>query len=69
MLIAISATSGDWNGSDRVRLSNNYVRSIEGAGLVPLIVPPLTTPAQAAEILAACGGLLLTGGEDVDPAR
>ena len=69
MLIAISATSGDWNGSDRVRLSNNYVRSIEGAGLVPLIVPPLTTPAQAAEILDACGGLLLTGGEDVDPAR
>ena len=69
MLIAISATSGDWNGSDRVRLSSNYVRSIEGAGLVPLIVPPLTTPAQAVEILEACGGLLLTGGEDVDPAR
>ncbi len=69
MLIAISATSGDWNGSDRVRLSSNYVRSIEGAGLVPLIVPPLTTPAQAVEILDACGGLLLTGGEDVDPAR
>ncbi len=69
MLIAISATSGDWNGSDRVRLSSNYVRSIEGAGLVPVIVPPLTTPAQAVEILDACGGLLLTGGEDVDPAR
>jgi putative glutamine amidotransferase len=62
-IIAISATADN----AKVRLSLNYVRSLEGAGLIPLAVPPLTNPAQAAEILDAAGGLLLTGGEDVDP--
>ena len=69
LLIATSATSALESAGPRVRLSLNYVRSLEGAGLVPVIVPPLTDPSHAAEILAAAGGLLLTGGEDVDPAR
>lgn len=69
LLVAISATSSEWNGSERVRLSTNYVRSIEGAGLVPFVVPPLTAPAGAFALLEHAGGLLLSGGEDVDPAR
>jgi putative glutamine amidotransferase len=69
LLVAISATSSEWNGSERVRLSTNYVRSIEGAGLVPFVVPPLSAPAGALALLEHAGGLLLTGGEDVDPAR
>ena len=64
-LIAISATAD----TSKIRLSLNYARSIEGAGLVPLVVPPLTDPTRAGEILDSAGGLLLTGGEDVDPAR
>ena len=72
-LIAVSASSRDWDGAERVRLTVNYVRSLEGAGLVPVIVPPLASPGGAADaaagILAACAGLVLTGGEDVDPAR
>ena len=68
-IIAISATASEWQGADRMRLSTNYIRSVEGAGLVPIAVPPLTTASAAAEILDAAGGLLLTGGEDVDPAR
>jgi putative glutamine amidotransferase len=62
-IIAIGATAAD----SKVRLSLNYVRSLESAGLTPLIVPPLADPARAAEIIDAAGGLLLTGGEDVDP--
>ena len=68
-LVAISATSGPFHGAERVRLSANYVRSVEGAGLVPVVIPPLTDPSHAGEIVDAAGGLLLTGGEDVDPAR
>jgi putative glutamine amidotransferase len=64
-LIAISATADD----SRIRLSLNYARSLEGAGLIPVVVPPLTDPTRAGEILDSAGGLLLTGGEDVDPAR
>jgi putative glutamine amidotransferase len=62
-IIAISATAD----SSKVRLSVNYVRSVEGAGLIPLAVPPLTHPERAGEIMDAAGGLLLTGGMDVDP--
>jgi len=64
-LIAISATADD----SKIRLSLNYARSLEGAGLVPLVVPPLTDPTCAGAILDSAGGLLLTGGEDVDPSR
>src|SRR3972149_5071349 len=68
-LVAISATCGPFHGAERVRLSANYVRSIEGAGLVPIVVPPLAAPARAGGAPARAGGLPLTGGEDVDPAR
>ncbi|MGH7653967.1 MAG: gamma-glutamyl-gamma-aminobutyrate hydrolase family protein [Gemmatimonadaceae bacterium] len=63
-IIAISATAAN----SKVRLSLNYVRSLESAGLVPLVVPPLASPDRAGEILDVAAGLLLTGGEDVAPA-
>jgi putative glutamine amidotransferase len=64
-LIAISATAD----ASKIRLSLNYARSLEGVGLIPLVVPPLTDPTRAGEILDSAGGVLLTGGEDVDPVR
>jgi putative glutamine amidotransferase len=68
-LVAVSASSAEWKGAERVKLHVNYVRSLEGAGLVPVIVPPLASPEAARSIVESCSGLLLTGGEDVDPAR
>ncbi len=68
-MVAVSATSGPWHGAERVRLHVNYVRSVEAAGLAPVVVPPLDSPEAARTILAGCDGLILTGGEDVDPAR
>ena len=56
-------------GRLRVRLNDSYVRALEGAGLVPLIVPPLADPSLAARVLDAVDGLVLTGGEDVGPSH
>lgn len=51
-----------------MRLNSAYVTSLESAGLVPLVVPPLGNGDAARAILSRVDGLLLTGGEDVDPA-
>jgi len=45
------------------------VTALERAGLIPLIVPPLSSAEAAASVLDSVAGLVLTGGEDVDPAR
>ena len=68
-LVAVSATALPDRDGEHARLNVHYPRSLERAGLVPVIVPPLTDVGGAAEIIAGTAGLLLTGGEDVDPAR
>jgi putative glutamine amidotransferase len=55
--------------SRRVRLAMSYVEAIESAGLVPIVIPPLASTESASAILSAVDGLLLTGGEDVNPSR
>lgn len=66
--VAVTATSDTrLGGVHRVRLNTVYVTALELAGLVPVVVPPLTGAESARSIIAAVDGLVLTGGEDVDP--
>ena len=65
-IVAITATS-DLTDRGRVRVNRAYTEAIVAAGLIPLIVPPVPADAAAA-ILDAVQGLVLTGGEDIDPA-
>ena len=67
--VAVSATSDDTlGGAHRLRLNSAYIRALESAGLVPLVVPPLTDVDAAREIITRVDGILLTGGEDVEPS-
>ena len=68
-LIAVTATTEIIRGISRVRVNEAYTRAVERAGMLPLVVPPLDDERCAAAIAASVNGLLLTGGEDVDPAR
>jgi putative glutamine amidotransferase len=52
----------------RVRLNQAYVDAVRAAGLVPLVVPPLSE-AELTGVVEAVHGIVLTGGEDVDPAE
>ncbi len=56
-------------GIERVVLEEGYLRGLRVAGLLPLVLSPLDDPGTHRRLLDAAGGLLLTGGEDVDPAR
>jgi putative glutamine amidotransferase len=68
-VVAVTAPSETVGGRVRVRVNAAYTQALAAAGLVPLVVPPLRAPgAAAAAILAAVAGLVVTGGEDVDPA-
>src|SRR5258708_21700373 len=66
-IVAITATSEHVKGATRVRVNRAYTDAIVAAGLIPLVVPPVPSELAPA-ILDAVAGLLLTGGEDVDPS-
>ena len=56
-----------WQDACRAGVNAAYVSAVARAGGVPLILSQLMGDVSAAPALEACHGLLLTGGEDVDP--
>jgi putative glutamine amidotransferase len=68
-VVAVTAPRRPVDGIPRVALNVAYVEALERAGLTPLVLPTLIDPRRAAEALDAVAGLVLSGGEDVDPSR
>ena len=68
-IVAVSATRRTDEGRERVALNTAYVHALTRAGLVPVVVPPLLDADAACAVLDRVQGLVLTGGEDVEPAR
>ena len=66
-IVAVTATSEIIRGLPRVRVNAAYTRAVAAAGMIPLVVAPLDT--GFAEIVDRVDGLVLTGGEDIGPAR
>ena len=67
--VAVTAGIRPDGDTNCVRLTAAYVNALEGAGLIPLIIPPLSKTGAANAVLDSVSGLVLTGGEDVDPSR
>lgn len=66
--IAVSGVVRSWDGADRTGVNAAYVQALLAAGGVPLIASPLIGASLAASALDGCDGLLLTGGEDMEPS-
>jgi putative glutamine amidotransferase len=66
--IALGGVVRTWDGAERTGLNAAYLRSVSAAGGVPLVLSPLIGASNAAHALDGVDGLVLTGGEDIDPA-
>jgi putative glutamine amidotransferase len=66
--VAVTATTEVIRGVLRVRANASYTDSLHEAGMRPFILPVLH-PDDADGMLEGMQGLLLTGGEDLDPAH
>ncbi|WEK60220.1 MAG: gamma-glutamyl-gamma-aminobutyrate hydrolase family protein [Candidatus Microbacterium colombiense] len=64
-----AADWGAWKQIDADLLPSDYARSVERAGGIPILVPPLADRAAARAVLGRLDGLLIAGGADVNPAR
>ena len=62
----VGITLGDGGKPGFHAMREDYVRSVERAGAVPVVLPPVE-PADAPALLDRLDGVLLSGGVDVDP--
>jgi putative glutamine amidotransferase len=54
-------------GDLSISLSNAYQRSLINCGAIPVVLPATVSQQVLAECVSRCDGVMLTGGEDVDP--
>jgi putative glutamine amidotransferase len=66
--IAVSGVVRGWDGAERTGVNGAYIRALLTAGGVPLILSPLLGASMSGRALDGVDGLLLTGGEDVEPS-
>jgi putative glutamine amidotransferase len=64
--VIVSSTTEIIRGVPRVRVNEAYTTALTSAGLIPVVLPPMD-PTLAVASLNDVAGLVLTGGEDIDP--
>ena len=71
-LVALT-TSTDQKGGGHSRpsvfLYTRYIAALEAIGVTPVLITPAHSRESIAALMSSCRGLVLSGGEDVDPAR
>ena len=55
-------------GNPQHYLNDSYIGTIRHFGGIPLLIPVLATAQELELLLGCCDGILLTGGDDLDPA-
>ena len=64
----LDAAAGE-HSRPAVFLYTSYIHALEQIGLAPVLITPSHSPDAIAALMDACCGLVLSGGEDVDPSR
>jgi gamma-glutamyl-gamma-aminobutyrate hydrolase PuuD len=64
--VLVTSTTEVVGGWSRVSVNEAYTDALVAVGLIPLILPPVSQGVATAA-LGDVAGLVLTGGEDIDP--
>ena len=54
---------------ERAYVNGTYIRAVQEAGGIPLLLTPHFTPEVQAALWQRLDGLILTGGGDIEPER
>jgi putative glutamine amidotransferase len=65
--LSTSITVGEY--PERAYVNSAYLRAVEQAGGIPVLLPPQLTAAARETLWRRLDGLVLTGGGDIEPAR
>jgi putative glutamine amidotransferase len=71
-LVALTTTSvaeGGAHQKPQILLYSAYIGALEPLGLAPALITPMHSARSVQALLEHCAGLVLSGGEDVDPRR
>jgi putative glutamine amidotransferase len=68
-LIGITTSVTIATSPERAYVNGAYIKAVQAAGGVPLLLTPHFTPEVQAALWQRLDGLVLTGGGDIEPAR
>lgn len=57
------------SGITQIGITENYIRAVQRAGGLPVLIPVSLDRDQLQELFPLLDGILLTGGADIDPKR
>lgn len=66
-LIGLSPSYYEHKEMDRSILGKSYTDSVQRAGGLPVLIPPIIEKADLAQLICKLDGIVLTGGDDLHP--
>lgn len=63
----LTMENGMMPGLDRVYVNHDYIKAVEKAGGIPLMLPPITNEEDIKSQCDLCDGFIFSGGVDINP--